>query len=93
MVEFLANYGLIILFFCLGYGLHAFVRDICGKRDGKLYFHKSNIDMLMIFESLPSEMRKKERLKIEVEVIDDEKFDMLKGKYNEEDYKNARISS
>lgn len=88
MIEFLTNfapYGLGVLIFFLGFGFHAFKRDVLGKRDGKLYFQKGNIGMLMVFESTPSEMRKKERLKVEVKTIDDATFEMLANKYERKD--------
>lgn len=93
MIEFLTNfapYGLGVLIFFLGFGFHAFVRDVLGKRDGKMYFQKGNLGMLMIFESTPSEMRKKERLKIEVDTIDDATFEMLQNKYRKEEPTYAR---
>ena len=70
MIEFLTNfsyYGLIIIFFCLGYGLHAFVRDILGKREATFRFKEGHPEIgELIFNITPDEIYEKQHITIDI---------------------------
>ena len=51
----------------LGYGLHAFVRDILGKRDGTFRFKEGHPEIgELIFNITPEAIYKKQRITIDV---------------------------
>ena len=99
MIEFLTNfsyYGLIIIFFCLGYGMHAFVRDILGKRDGTFRFKENHPEIgELIFNITPEEIYKKQHITIDIKHYSPMKWEAMhlnEEKLNKEDMNNARTS-
>lgn len=70
MIEFLtrfAPYGLGVLIFFLGFGFHAFVRDILGKRDATFRFKEGHPEIgELIFNITPEEIYEKQHITIDI---------------------------